>query len=208
MRCYFLRGGHIGTVEILTDASDEAAINQAKTLFEKRSREFERFEVWDRSRLVYQHPGLPSKHAGTTTEPKSYYRLYLLDDDGCTQGQYDFLAESDQAAHEIARISFDACSDRATQFEVLSASLLMASGKCAGITFEEVGADRQAQVIEVLEQIHDSNWAAASSERLLERLEVFKARSFVSSGNEGPKPSTSPLAAQPSRPRESTHEQP
>lgn len=197
MRCYFLRGGHICAVELLADASDEGAITQAKTLFEKRQKEFERFEVWDRSRLVYQHPGLPSKHAGTTTESKFYYRLYLLDHDGCTQGQYDFLAESDQAALEIAQISFDACLDRATQFEVLSESLLMASGKRAGITFQEVGADRQAQVVEVLEQIHDSNWAAASSERLIERLEVFRARAFVSPGNEGPKPSTSAVAMQP-----------
>ena len=56
MRCYFFRGGHIRAVELLTGTSDEAAINEAKTLFERRRKEFADFEVWDRARLVYRDP--------------------------------------------------------------------------------------------------------------------------------------------------------
>lgn len=56
MRCYFLRHGRIGAVELLTDASDERAIAQARELFETRKSEFEGFEVWDRTRFVLRHP--------------------------------------------------------------------------------------------------------------------------------------------------------
>ena len=56
MRCYFLRGGHIGAVEVLTEEADEAAIKHAVALFENRKKEFEGFEVWDRARFVYRHP--------------------------------------------------------------------------------------------------------------------------------------------------------
>jgi len=62
VRCYFLRRGHIGSVEILTDVSDEAAIKQANALFEKRKKEFEGFEVWDRARFVHCYPPLPPKY--------------------------------------------------------------------------------------------------------------------------------------------------
>lgn len=56
MRCYLLRNGHIRAVELLTERSDEAAIIQAKALFEKRANEFEGFEVWDCARFVHRHP--------------------------------------------------------------------------------------------------------------------------------------------------------
>jgi len=56
VRVYFLRNGRIGTVELLTDASDEAAIRQAHALFELRKNEFESFEVWDQARFVHRHP--------------------------------------------------------------------------------------------------------------------------------------------------------
>lgn len=56
MRCYFMRNGHIGAVELVTDASDSAAITQAEVLFAKRQDKFEGFEIWDRTRLVHRHP--------------------------------------------------------------------------------------------------------------------------------------------------------
>jgi len=56
MRGYFLQNGRIGAVELLTDASDEAAIRQAHALFEQRKSEFESFEVWDSVRFVHRHP--------------------------------------------------------------------------------------------------------------------------------------------------------
>ncbi len=56
MRCYFLRNGHIHAVELLTDISDEAAVEQARELFEKRNGAFEAFEIWDRTRFVRRYP--------------------------------------------------------------------------------------------------------------------------------------------------------
>lgn len=56
MRCYFMRDGHIGAVEMLTDASDAAAIAQAQALFERCKDKFVGFEVWDRARFVYRYP--------------------------------------------------------------------------------------------------------------------------------------------------------
>lgn len=55
MRVYFLRNGHIRAVEPLTDVSDEAAVEEARELFEKRKSEFEAFEIWDRARFVHRH---------------------------------------------------------------------------------------------------------------------------------------------------------
>ncbi|MGH6968865.1 MAG: hypothetical protein ACREEL_07425 [Stellaceae bacterium] len=62
MRCYFLRDGHIGAVEMLTDESDAAAIAQAAALFDARQDKFSGFEVWDHARFVHRHPPLPPKY--------------------------------------------------------------------------------------------------------------------------------------------------
>ena len=67
MRCYLMRNGRIGAVELVTDASDEAAIKQAETLFEQRKDRCYGFEVWDRARLVYRYPDRAPKH----TQPGS-----------------------------------------------------------------------------------------------------------------------------------------
>ena len=56
MRCYFLKNGVIRAVEVVRCASDAAAIEHALQLFEKRKGEFAGIELWDGSRLVYQHP--------------------------------------------------------------------------------------------------------------------------------------------------------
>lgn len=56
MRCYFMRDGHIGAVELLTDTSDAAAIAEAQALFEQRKGKFAGFEVWDRARFVHRYP--------------------------------------------------------------------------------------------------------------------------------------------------------
>lgn len=56
MRCYLMREGQIGAVEILIDSSDFAAIKQAKTLFEvKYKNRYSGFEVWNRARLVHRY---------------------------------------------------------------------------------------------------------------------------------------------------------
>lgn len=59
MRCYFMRGGHIQSVEELPGLTDAEAVEKAHALFAERKREFEGFEVWDRSRVLIQYPGDP-----------------------------------------------------------------------------------------------------------------------------------------------------
>ncbi len=55
MRCYFMRAGHIAEVEELTGLSAEEAAKAAHRLFEARRKEFEGFEVWDRTRVVIRY---------------------------------------------------------------------------------------------------------------------------------------------------------
>ena len=57
MRCFFLRNGHIAAVEMLPDLSDQEAIAKAhKLFFLERHGQFEGFEVWDCTRVVFRHP--------------------------------------------------------------------------------------------------------------------------------------------------------
>jgi hypothetical protein len=57
MRCFFLREGHIAAVEMLPDLSDQEAIAKAhKLFFLDRRGQFEGFELWDRTRVVFRHP--------------------------------------------------------------------------------------------------------------------------------------------------------
>jgi|SRR5690348_16398739 len=73
VRCYFMRNGHIGAVELLTDESDAAAIAQAQTLFEERKHKYVGFEVWDRARFVHRFPpdgNFPPGGKKSGNEPK------------------------------------------------------------------------------------------------------------------------------------------
>ena len=174
MRCYFFRGGHIAAVETLKEGSDEALVEQARALFEKREREYQGFEVWDCARFVYRYPELPPPYRSASTG-RSSYRLYLLGDDDIIQGYFDFAAESDQAAHEIAMHAFDACADRATQYELWHDSrLINRTAPAPMTTLEQVVANRQAQIVALEEYMRDSRWTIASSERLLARLKAAK----------------------------------
>jgi hypothetical protein len=57
VRCYLTRDGHIVAVEMLDKASDdEAALLHATAIFVARMGEFEGFEIWDGSRVVYRFP--------------------------------------------------------------------------------------------------------------------------------------------------------
>jgi hypothetical protein len=58
MRCYFMRNGHIASVEILEGVSDDAAaIKLGSASFLKRLRDgFEGFEIWERERMVFRYP--------------------------------------------------------------------------------------------------------------------------------------------------------
>jgi hypothetical protein len=65
MRCYFMKTDRIREVEILMDRAeadagkvltDAEAIERARRLFAERTDELDGFEVWDRARMVIQHP--------------------------------------------------------------------------------------------------------------------------------------------------------
>lgn len=63
MRCYFLSGGHIVSVEELLGLSDEAAVTKAHELYEERKALYEGFEVWERTRVVVRYPDPSAKAA-------------------------------------------------------------------------------------------------------------------------------------------------
>jgi len=56
-----MRDGHIAAVELLTDASDAAALAQARKLFEERKDKYAGFEIWDRARFVHRFPAETKK---------------------------------------------------------------------------------------------------------------------------------------------------
>ena len=59
MRCYFIRQGHIVSVEAIPGLSDEETIKRAWELFEatrKAKLNYDGFEVWHMSRVVFQYP--------------------------------------------------------------------------------------------------------------------------------------------------------
>lgn len=56
MRCYFMREGHIASIEMLTGLSDKDAVAKAHMLFSDRGGRFDGFEVWDRARVIMRHP--------------------------------------------------------------------------------------------------------------------------------------------------------
>jgi hypothetical protein len=58
MRCYFMKGGHIAAVELLSQATDEGRIAEARELFTMKGlpRGAEGFEVWDQARFIYRYP--------------------------------------------------------------------------------------------------------------------------------------------------------
>jgi hypothetical protein len=62
MRCYFMKGGHIAAVELLSGTTDEERIAEARELFTMKGlpRGAEGFEVWDQARFVYRYPDTPN----------------------------------------------------------------------------------------------------------------------------------------------------
>lgn len=178
VRCYLYRAGHIVAVEVLAAGSDDALILQARAAFETRKHEFDGFEVWDRARFIYRFPEpLPdSIGAGIISRPP-FYRVCLLGEGGVL-GQYHFPANSDGDALQVARLVFEACSDRAKRFELWHGLRLIGSEEqqaaMAALEREQVVAKQQAHVVELEEHIRDSKDAVASSKRLLSRLEALK----------------------------------
>ena len=56
MRCYFLTGGHIVSVEELAGLSDKEAVARAQVLFLECEIPAGAFEVWDQTRVIIRHP--------------------------------------------------------------------------------------------------------------------------------------------------------
>jgi len=58
MRCYFVKGGRITAVELLSQTTDDGLIAEARELFEMQGqpRGAEGFEVWDDARFIYRYP--------------------------------------------------------------------------------------------------------------------------------------------------------
>jgi hypothetical protein len=51
-----MRRGRIQAVEEMPGLSDDEAVAKCRLLFTQRQNQFDGFEVWDRSRMVRQHP--------------------------------------------------------------------------------------------------------------------------------------------------------
>ena len=68
MRCYFMRGGHIASVEFLEQGLDTDLIKQSHAWFETRNtnQRFDGFEVWDGARRVYVFPEVPNPETAVT----------------------------------------------------------------------------------------------------------------------------------------------
>jgi hypothetical protein len=56
VRCYFMRRGHIAAVQELSGLFDQEATNRSHNLFSELKEKFDGFELWDRARMLIQHP--------------------------------------------------------------------------------------------------------------------------------------------------------
>lgn len=105
------------------------------------------------------------------------YRVYFRDPSGIV-GRHDFMASDGHAAVALADLLCDACSDRCTSFEVWAGDNRIVAPRTPRTTprANEIAERHQEIVIECEDSIQRSNWAIASSERLLARLADWRAR--------------------------------
>jgi hypothetical protein len=105
------------------------------------------------------------------------YRLYFLSDH--VVGQFDFQADDDDRAVETAEIIFDACSDSCRSWQIWEGDVFLVSGPLrlhgAQLRTKGLTERRQEHIVECEEAILRSEWAIASSERLMAELDEFKA---------------------------------
>lgn len=106
------------------------------------------------------------------------YRVYFRDASGIV-GRHDFAADDDREATIIADSLCDACSDRCNSFEVWQRDhrVVVPRAPRSPRSDEEITAKTQAAIVECEEAIQRSQWAIASSERLLARLAAPSVRS-------------------------------
>jgi hypothetical protein len=104
------------------------------------------------------------------------YRFYFYDDH-TTRGRFDFQADDDDRAVEAAEILFEACSDRSQSWEIWDGDMLILSGPQIlekPLRAADLSTQRQQNIIECEEAILNSEWAIASSKRLLAELNKLK----------------------------------
>jgi hypothetical protein len=105
------------------------------------------------------------------------YRLYLFNDHVIC-GRFDFQADNDHRATEVAEILFDACSDRCRSWEMWEENVFLAAGPRklgTPVRASDVAEQIQESIIQFEETVLLSKWAIASSERLLAELGNLKA---------------------------------
>jgi hypothetical protein len=105
------------------------------------------------------------------------YRLCFFDED-IIRGRFDFQAYDDDRAVEIAEILFDACSDRCQSWGIWDGNVLLMGGPQilgAPMRASDLAERRQENIVECEETILQSEWAVASSTRLLAELDKLKA---------------------------------
>jgi hypothetical protein len=54
VRCYFVMNGRIAAGEMLPGVTDQEAIEKSHELFAARKYRFDRFEIWDTTRVVFR----------------------------------------------------------------------------------------------------------------------------------------------------------
>jgi hypothetical protein len=106
------------------------------------------------------------------------YRFYFIDD-RVIRGRFDFQAADDYGAAEIAEVLFEACSDRCQSWEIWEGEVLLLSGpqkpRGAQLRASDLAERRQENIVQHEETILHSDWAIASSRRLLAELDKLKA---------------------------------
>ncbi len=55
MRCYFMKNGHIASVQILDGCTEAEAAEKSRALFATVSDKFEGFEVWNGAKPLLRH---------------------------------------------------------------------------------------------------------------------------------------------------------
>jgi hypothetical protein len=73
MRCFFLKNGHIVSVELLPGLTDKEAVAKSHRLFaEAPAGRFDGFEVWEKERHIMRYGGPgpnPNKSNGEWHQP-------------------------------------------------------------------------------------------------------------------------------------------
>ena len=103
------------------------------------------------------------------------YRVFLRNGPNIV-GRHDFTADNDQAAVTTADVLCDACSDRCDSFEVWSGARCIAGRTPhSPRSVDVIIGRRQQAVIDIEDAIQRSEWAIASSQKLIGRLDELRA---------------------------------